>query len=69
MAPTMRLSITRCLGVFRSPKAFLKSLITLLKDILLVLVEDIEADREEVFPMRPPYVSSLLPLPSCCNPD
>ena len=41
-----RFSIVRCLGVFLSPNAFLKSLITLLKEKEAPVVEDIEADTD-----------------------
>ena len=46
MAPTILPKITRFFGVFLSPKAFLKSLITRLKEKLPVLAEEAEADIE-----------------------
>ena len=60
----MRLSKIKVFGVFLSPRAFLKSLITLLKDMLALLAaEDMEDIDSYVLPSLLVDATSLLEDP------
>jgi len=54
-------SRVRFLGVFLSPRAFLKSLITLLKEKAVLAVEDMDPERE---PGYPPALIRAEPTPA-----
>jgi hypothetical protein len=57
--PIILQNIIRFLGVFLSPSAFLKSLMTLLNEKLLLVFEDIEPEAEFCPLSIPPNSSSF----------